>query len=104
MDIPPVFWRPPPHKYVKINSDATFDLTTGKGFTGIVCRDEQGVILTAITRPFFALSPLIAEAISLRDAVSLACNLNLQTVILESDNKPLVEACRGNIQRVRSKV
>lgn len=92
-------WRPPQEFFVKVNSDAAFEQSTGKGFTGIICRDNQGKFLTASSSRFFANSPLVAEAISLREAVSLAVNLNLQQVIFESDNQTLIEVCNRNTVR-----
>lgn len=47
----------------------------------------------------YACSPLVAEALAMRDAISLAINLSLSNVIFESDNQTLVEACRKNIVR-----
>lgn len=91
----PVQWRPPCDHFVKINIDAAFDQATGKGFAGIICRDNQGKLLTASSNRFYAFSPLVAEALSLREAASLADNFNLERVIFESDNKILIEVCKG---------
>lgn len=99
MTKPPVIWRPPRSNFTKINCNASFGKASGKGNVGIVFRDDKGIVLTAMSKPIFASSPLIAEALSLREAVSLACNLNLQSVILESDNQQLIEACRGNLHK-----
>lgn len=51
------------------------------------------------SKPIFASSLLVVEAINLRDAASFACNLNLHAVIFETDNQALVEACKGNITK-----
>ncbi|KAJ1388002.1 Reverse transcriptase-like [Sesbania bispinosa] len=39
--------------------------------------------------------PLAAKALAIREAAMLAYNLNWERVIFESDNLPLIEACRG---------
>lgn len=92
-------WRPPRPPYLKFNFDAAYNQSSGKCVARIVCRDEKGYIFTATYNHFFASSPLIAEAMSLREAMSLARNLNIPHAIFEEDNLLLIEACRGNQQR-----
>lgn len=70
----------------------------GKDTRALFAEMKRGSVLTMSSRPIFAVSALIAEAISLRDVVSLGCNLNLHQVIFESDSQVLVEA-RKNISR-----
>lgn len=79
-------WRPPRQPYVKINSDVAFDKATGAGWVGLICRDERGRMLTALAHRIYTNSPLVAEAIGLREAASLASTLHLDGVILKSDN------------------
>lgn len=102
MQAPPAYWRPPQTSYTKINCDAAFDQASERGFTGIICRDAQGTVLTATSRQLYVCSALVAEAISLRDAASLACNFGLDSVVFESDNQILVEACKKN--KVRGEI
>lgn len=87
-----VRWRPPRDNIVKFNSDAQFKLSTGRGFSGIVCRDHRGKLLTGVASPMFASSPLVAETLALREVVSLAANLNFHQALFESDCLDLVEA------------
>lgn len=67
-----------------------------------MCRDDKGIVLTAMSKPIFASSPFVAEALRLREAASLACNLNLRSVILESNSQQLIEAYKGNLQKRRN--
>lgn len=48
-----------------------------------------------------ATNPLVAEALVLRDAIIFASNLQLNKIVMESDNLQLVQAVRGEIE-VRS--
>lgn len=61
-----------------------------------MCRDDRERVLTMIASQIFATTPLVAEAMGLREAVQLGLNLQLEQVIFESDNLDPVEACRGN--------
>lgn len=49
-----VRWRPPRSNTLKFNSDAQFVVSSGKGNTGIVCRDKLGRVLSGSTSKIFA--------------------------------------------------
>lgn len=61
-------WRHPRTPYLKINCDAAFNQINGKGFASIVLRDERGYVLTMSSCKFFANSPLMAEALRIRQS------------------------------------
>lgn len=58
-----------------INCDVAVDLATGVGYVGIICRDYKGSVLTASAHRIFDNSPLISDALGLREAISLAKTL-----------------------------
>lgn len=95
----PTKWRPPPPSCVKFNIDASCDTATGKGFASIIGRDDHGYLLSASMCQIFGVSPLMAEALGLREVVFLASSLSIPKVIFESDNQILIEICRGNTKR-----
>ncbi|XP_057417986.1 uncharacterized protein LOC130712164 [Lotus japonicus] len=88
-------WRKPAPSHIKINVDAAFDATTRKGLTGIIFRDSDGEVVHGSTARFMAASPVVAEALALREAVFLAANLGCDRVIFESDCLAVIQACRG---------
>lgn len=94
---------PPPHDYVKINSDAAFCKEKNLSCSGIVARDSKGTVITGCYKVVPASSPLQAEALALREAVSFAVKLGISSVIFESDNLELIQACRQDIQRGKIK-
>lgn len=55
-------------------------------------------MITGFTGKVFATSPLVAEAMALREAISLAANLSIENVLLESDSLDLINACRGETE------
>lgn len=67
-------------------------------FTGVVCSDEKGTLLTASFKRIYAASALSAEALALMEALVLGGSLNLTLVIFESDNQCFIETCRGNVR------
>lgn len=87
-------WRPPPNDTMKFNVDASFKQDTGQACLAIVGRDHNGKIGTGLTKKTFAGSPLIAEALAVREAISFATNLNINWILIESDNMELISACR----------
>lgn len=93
------FWRPPRPNIIKFNSDVHFDVSTSRGVSGVVCRDENGKLIIGTTSRITTFFALVAEAFALREAISLALNLSCSRILLESDCLTLIEACRGNIVR-----
>lgn len=98
-------WRPPVFDSIKINIDASYCFEIKKGCAGIIGREKKGEVVFGITKFFAASSPLIAEALSMREAAAVAFNFGISKVILESDNLDLVRACRreckiGSIESV----
>ncbi|KAJ1380517.1 Ribonuclease H-like superfamily [Sesbania bispinosa] len=64
------------------------------GSIAFVARDAFGFLITGHAKKFPASSLLIAEALTLREAVMAAYNLGWSRVILESDCLIFTEACR----------
>lgn len=92
-------WRPHLQGITKINSDTTFSKLTGFSFAGIIARNHDGSVATGVTSKNRANSVLMAESLALRDAVSLARNLDLERVVFESDSLDLIKACRGELKK-----
>lgn len=88
-----VRWRPPCSNMLKFNSDAHFVGSTRRGTTVMICRNSEGKVVTGITSKIFVYFPLVAEALALRDAVSLTVNMDASDLIFESDCMDLVETC-----------
>lgn len=86
-------WSPPCNNWVKFNSDAQFDLGSGKGYSGVVARNEKGVVIAGSTSSLFASSLLVAEALAIRAAAILASSLHCPCVVFESDSLNLIDAC-----------
>lgn len=92
-------WRPPTVGVTKINTDAAFDKARSIAWAGFILRDEKGEILTGSTKTLAASSPLMAEALSFREALMFASNLGIQHITVESDCLELVQACRDEVKR-----
>lgn len=82
---------------LKINSDASFTQHNSKVFGCYIVRNRDGIMVAGGTYRGFAISPLVAEALVLRDAVIFANNLHLNKIIVESNNLQLIQACRGEV-------
>ncbi|KAJ1430568.1 Ribonuclease H superfamily [Sesbania bispinosa] len=59
-----------------------------------VARDSNGALLTGHGKRVAASSPLVAEALTLREAILATYNFNWNKVVFESDCLTLIEACR----------
>lgn len=91
-------WRPPPQEFIKINSDASYGQHTRVGYAGILGRNDQGGVVMGLTKKFPVSSPLLAEAMALREATLAATNFGIPRIILESDCLILIRACRDELQ------
>lgn len=81
---------------VKINIDASFNVHSNKACAGVIARDFKGNILFGITKKLPTTSPLLIEALALREAVAVASSFRVTKVLFENDNLNLINACRGD--------
>jgi ribonuclease HI len=91
-----VTWVKPPSRTVKINVDASFMADCSQGAVGAVARDCQGNFIAAkcIYLPHVALVEM-AEALAMKEGLTLAARLGCNSIIAESDSLVTVEACSG---------
>ncbi|XP_074373973.1 uncharacterized protein LOC141714348 [Apium graveolens] len=89
-------WSKPPGGWIKINVDAA--CRPGDDFVGAGCvmRDDCGKFLRASsTRIRGKMQPKMAEAVSLREALSWTKQWRSNKCIFECDAKPVVDAVNG---------
>lgn len=94
----PIPWRPPPTGYMKLNVDASYNKEAKIGYAGILGRNEDGLVVLGLTKKFPVSSPLLAEALAMREAVQVAANFGLPKIILESDCLSLIQVCMEQSQ------
>ena len=91
---PPVqteHWLPPQAGWTKINADGAMTRSSGVGGGGVVARDHHGSFIAAACHFFKPVAdPYEAELRACRRAVSLAKELNLNRVVLETDSLGVV--------------
>ncbi|KAJ1388799.1 Ribonuclease H-like superfamily [Sesbania bispinosa] len=87
-------WKAPPQGFLKCNSDAAWHGPFSPGAIAFLVRDSSGCVLTGHAKRAPVSSPLVAEALALREAVLAAYNMQWNKVIFESDCLILIEACR----------
>ncbi|QHO42427.1 uncharacterized protein DS421_5g154070 [Arachis hypogaea] len=90
-----VKWRLPLPGWVKCNVDAVFIEGFSGGATVAVFRDHTENLLTASNSKIVATSPLATEALTVREALIIAKNLQLEKIIIESDNLILIQALKS---------
>lgn len=84
---------PPLGNVLKLNVDASW--IKGNLFSSIGCvvRDSQASVVMSSYRKVLAPSPLVAEAIALREGTLIDHNMGWTNVQIESDCKILIQAC-----------
>ncbi|MED6218448.1 hypothetical protein PIB30_026671 [Stylosanthes scabra] len=81
--------------WIKVNTDAAFSKDTKQGAISAVFRDCSGRLLTGLASKIKACSALAAEAESIRTAFIAIRNMNIDQVLIESDNLLLVQALKS---------
>jgi ribonuclease HI len=86
-------WIKPQQPLLKLNTDASYSYNTHSSFGGIL-RDHKGNMIFSYYGPIKANTPLLAEFFAMLIGLRLCAKFQIQTnaIILESDNKTLVEA------------
>jgi ribonuclease HI len=84
-------WKKPGTGWIKVNTDAAFDSSSGSGSSGVVIRNENGeILMAAAKRHYHTPDALTAEALAARDGLVLVHSGGFHKVILETDNLELV--------------
>lgn len=93
-------WTPPPHDWLKCNSDGAWDKTKEHSGVGWVLRNHLGDVVWMGGRKLpRGRSPIKTEAESLRWAISTMVRLNYNTIIFETDCRELVQALQERDSR-----
>jgi ribonuclease HI len=88
-------WRTPPQGWVKVNTDATFRMSTAIGASGVIIRDSEGTPLAAAAKLYdHVADALTGEFLAARDGLELARQRGYHRIILESDSQTLVNMMR----------
>ncbi|XP_057432151.1 uncharacterized protein LOC130724903 [Lotus japonicus] len=91
----PARWRRPGPGIIKCNFDAFF-LVDGPAGMGMVARNSEGeVMAAACSYPLSIISPLLAEAVSMRWSMQLTIDLGFRRILLETDCLQLFKAWKA---------
>jgi ribonuclease HI len=89
-------WQPPKEGILKLNVDASFQISTGEGASGLVVRDHVGILKRGQAIMYENVSTvLIMEALAIRDGVKLAADSGLSRIEVETDANEVVKLWRG---------
>ncbi|KAJ1376616.1 Ribonuclease H-like superfamily [Sesbania bispinosa] len=92
-------WRAPREDAIKINCDAAYKPHLRYAAIAAIARNSARTILSVSSKLIPAASALIAEALAVREGVSLASGSYSCRTLIESDNLTVIEAIRGGNQQ-----
>ncbi|QHO60126.1 uncharacterized protein DS421_3g104770 [Arachis hypogaea] len=95
MDGSAATWNLPPEPSVKANVDVSFKAATGEGVTAVIVKDSTGRMIAGATNRIIANLSLAAESVATRNAIILINNLGMEKTLIESDNRPMVQALKA---------
>jgi hypothetical protein len=90
-------WSKPKVRYTKLNVDAAFHEDRQAGAAGAVLRDINGqfIAATCVFLPNVS-TPMLAEALAMKEGLELANRMSLSRVQAESDSTDIIDACKGD--------
>jgi hypothetical protein len=92
-------WQLPAPGLEKVNVDASFSNVSGKGATGLVIRNHEGLLMHGQAIWYnHAASVLNMEAVAIRDGVELATDLGLSRIVVETDSSDVVKLWNDGAQ------
>ncbi|KAL6224777.1 hypothetical protein ACLB2K_003632 [Fragaria x ananassa] len=93
------FPPPPPQGWLNANFDGAFDSSSRSGGIGIIFRDHESVVVGGYYgRVANVTSPDLVEAYAGRLACEMARELQLFSIVLESDCLNLVKATQSDME------
>ncbi|XP_026433883.1 uncharacterized protein LOC113331389 [Papaver somniferum] len=91
-------WKKPPYDWIKINIDASFvSQNTNAGFA-LIIRNSAGGFLAAMAFSARARDVNQAESLVLLRALQWVQEMNLKNVIIEGDNRSVIECCNSSVE------
>lgn len=78
--------KPPPSDWMKWNTDASKVMITNLTTIGVVCRDSSGSTIASLGKKIGEVPVLVAEAIAIREALTLARDRNTDKLVIENDS------------------
>jgi ribonuclease HI len=86
----------PTARHIKLNVDASFHEDAKAGAIGAVLRDYKGEFVAASTLYLSNVASVVmAEAIAMREGLSLAILMGCNRIMAESDSAEVIETCTG---------
>ncbi|GLT27441.1 hypothetical protein SLA2020_024380 [Shorea laevis] len=80
-----ISWEPPPHDWIKLNTDGSVIGNPGMGSCGGLFRNSQGMWIIGYTCNIGHTTALAAELWAIRDDLQTAINLHFNSIIVETD-------------------
>ncbi|MQM06974.1 hypothetical protein Taro_039805 [Colocasia esculenta] len=91
-----VKWLTPPKGRLKLNVDGAFKMTSGEAGGGGILHDHKGNMCCAFAKTYHSLnSSIAAEALALRDGLSICCSRGVSDVLVEMDSLNLLHIVTG---------
>lgn len=97
-----VIWRLPESGFIKLNFDSSFQAQEKKSISGVIARNEMGLIIGACTYPHFNIADaFVAEAQFYEQAVRFAQELGFHRIQIEGDSLMIIKRLHSfhNVKR-----
>ncbi|KAK9042916.1 hypothetical protein V6N11_071269 [Hibiscus sabdariffa] len=94
-------WSPPATGLIKANFDANFDIGSLSSVSGIIVRNEEGLIMAAGIYPNrFVANPELAEAVACEQTLIFLKDLGFRRAVVEGDSLSVIsKLCHPLVSR-----
>ena len=90
-----VGWKPPPFGFFKLNTDGSTRGNPGLASAGDLIRDHNGMWIDSFCKNIGFTYSMAAELWGLRNGLSLAKNLNIKKLLIETDAQTVTNVLKS---------
>lgn len=87
-------WLPPPNNVIELNFDGAVDTHRNHGVIAVIARDSANILFWFCKAFPRVVDPLVLESLTCRQALCLAVDRGLNSIIIEADSLQVIQAIK----------
>ncbi|KAK8562148.1 hypothetical protein V6N12_049197 [Hibiscus sabdariffa] len=101
--VPLVHWEPPTEDFVKVNFDASFNLSSSETCYGVLVHDSHGLVMRACCRKSSCVpSSFAVEVLATIHAIEFSVDMGFPKIVVEGELLPVIKKSGNRVARIFS--